>query len=273
MSVEKLIEEWRANAVEARESVPEAETRRDVTAATRFRVEAEIFDQCADQLAALRSSPSPPINDKVALSLLVGHALVKHCGVSKEDADGGVTMLDGVTKLVQELDRRSSPSPSSVNIEVVVNGQPTRLRIDCDAPLRSLIEPALVQTETVALPMHEWEMRTIDGEVLQLDRTIRQHGFEEGARLWLNLRAGYTGSSPSPQGVEADEPHTGDDPLLDAIAEAHVALDTAIDEDDDQFGEDAREAVSTAMDALERAQSLRVAELKALSSPQPPGCE
>jgi hypothetical protein len=65
----------------------------------------------------------------------------------------------------------------------------------------------------------------------------------------------------SPPSQEQEPPHTGDDELLDHLSSALTELERAIDEDDDQYGSDARETVSQVMDKLEKASALRVAEL------------
>ncbi len=63
---------------------------------------------------------------------------------------------------------------------------------------------------------------------------------------------------------EADDPHTGDDELLDALTEARVALEEVEDEGESEA------AIATALEALTTADTIRVAELKARASSAPP---
>lgn len=82
-----------------------------------------------------------------------------------------------------------------VELLVVVNGQPTTVTANRNAPLHSIIGQALAQTGNAAgQPPENWEFRDDAGAVLPGDQKIEDFGFPEGARLFLNLKAGVGGA-------------------------------------------------------------------------------
>ena len=85
------------------------------------------------------------------------------------------------------------PDPR-LDITVIVNGQPTAIRANPNAPLRSIVERALDQTNTTGQPPENWELR-YNGAVLDLAAKIATFGFPANAELFLNLKAGIGGSA------------------------------------------------------------------------------
>ncbi len=79
-----------------------------------------------------------------------------------------------------------------VDIVVVVNGQPTTVRINPNAPLHTLIPKALQQTNTTGQPAENWEIN-YNGSVLDLAQKIESFGFPAGVQLFMNLKAGIGG--------------------------------------------------------------------------------
>jgi hypothetical protein len=79
-----------------------------------------------------------------------------------------------------------------IDITVVVNGQPTVVRANPNAPLHTIIPKALAQTNTTGQPPENWELH-YDGNVLDTDRKIESFGFPSGVQVFLNLKAGIGG--------------------------------------------------------------------------------
>ena len=88
----------------------------------------------------------------------------------------------------------ASQPAETLNVEVVVNGQPITLTILASCHVRDVIEPALEKTATLTRPEQEWEVRLAEGAVISLDQPIQPYA---GQRLWINLRAGYAASRPA----------------------------------------------------------------------------
>ncbi len=78
-------------------------------------------------------------------------------------------------------------------LTVVVNGSPTEVPVNDQAPLRTVIPKALQQTGNTGQPPDNWELKLADGTVLLLDKKIGEYGFEESVVLFLSLKAGAGG--------------------------------------------------------------------------------
>lgn len=82
---------------------------------------------------------------------------------------------------------------AKIALQLIVNGQPTTVEANLNAPLHSVIGKALEQTGNVGQPPENWEVRDANGVELDLQRKIETFGFVPGVRLFLNLRAGVGG--------------------------------------------------------------------------------
>lgn len=78
-------------------------------------------------------------------------------------------------------------------LEIIVNGQPTEVEANLNAPLHTVIPLALAQTGNAGQPPENWELRDTAGVVLALDKKIEEFQFPANTRLFLNLRAGIGG--------------------------------------------------------------------------------
>jgi hypothetical protein len=85
------------------------------------------------------------------------------------------------------------PNQHKIQIEVVVNGQPTTVEANLESPLKTIIPKALEQTGNAGQPPDSWELRDAAGTVLDVTKKIEDFHFPEGIRLFLNLKAGVGG--------------------------------------------------------------------------------
>ena len=85
------------------------------------------------------------------------------------------------------------PNPNEIDLVVVVNGQPTPVKANVNAPLRTAIEHALQVSGNSGQPIENWEMRDAGGQVLDPTRKIGDFNFQAGVNLFLNLKAGVGG--------------------------------------------------------------------------------
>ncbi|MGH9511439.1 MAG: DUF2604 domain-containing protein [Terriglobales bacterium] len=83
---------------------------------------------------------------------------------------------------------------NEVDLTIVVNGQPTVVRANKNAPLRTVIPRALEQTGNAGQPPDNWELRDAAGALLSLDQKIVDFRFPPDVRLFLNLKAGVGGA-------------------------------------------------------------------------------
>lgn len=78
-------------------------------------------------------------------------------------------------------------------LTIVVNGTPTDVEINENAPIRTVIPKALEQTGNTGRPPEDWQLTDADGNPLDLGRKIEDFEFAEGTRLLLSLKAGVGG--------------------------------------------------------------------------------
>jgi hypothetical protein len=78
---------------------------------------------------------------------------------------------------------------------IIVNGQPTVVRVEPSAPLQTVIPKALEQTGNHGQPPDQWELRDANGVVLDITKKVREFAFTAETKLFLNLKAGVGGES------------------------------------------------------------------------------
>jgi hypothetical protein len=80
-----------------------------------------------------------------------------------------------------------------IELTVVVNGQPTQVVANEEAPLLTVVEKALEQTGNTGQPPDNWELRNASGVELDVHKKIEDYHFEPHTQLFLNLKAGVGG--------------------------------------------------------------------------------
>lgn len=83
---------------------------------------------------------------------------------------------------------------NQIDLTIVVNGQPTVVSGNKNAPLHTVVARALEQTGNAGQPPHNWELRDAAGALLPVDQKISDFNFPAGVRLFLNLKAGVGGA-------------------------------------------------------------------------------
>ena len=82
---------------------------------------------------------------------------------------------------------------NSLDLTVVVNGQPTTVAANIHEPLHAIIPKALEQTGNMGQPPENWELRDEAGAPLDPAKKVADYHFSPGVRLFLNLKAGVGG--------------------------------------------------------------------------------
>ena len=80
-----------------------------------------------------------------------------------------------------------------IELTVVVNGQPTQVVANEEAPLLTVVEKALEQTGNTGQPPDNWELRNASGVELDLHKKVEDCHFEPHTQIFLNLKAGIGG--------------------------------------------------------------------------------
>lgn len=84
-------------------------------------------------------------------------------------------------------------TPASVAITVVVNGAPTLVHAMPSDTLGDVRKQALNQTNNIAQPPENWELKNEEGEVLDADKKVGSRHFGPSVTLFLSLSAGVAG--------------------------------------------------------------------------------
>ncbi len=87
----------------------------------------------------------------------------------------------------------SEHEPRSIEIIVVVSGQPERIRAREHEKLEHLVHQALQRSGNHGQAPSEWELRTEDGRLLDQAHTVGAAGIHTGATLFLSPKAGAGG--------------------------------------------------------------------------------
>jgi hypothetical protein len=89
--------------------------------------------------------------------------------------------------------RLAMPSSNEVDLKIVVNGQPVEVKANLHAPLRTVMEHALLKSGNSGQPIDNWELRDTGGQILDPNRKVSDFHFADNTTLFLNLKAGVGG--------------------------------------------------------------------------------
>lgn len=81
-----------------------------------------------------------------------------------------------------------------VKITMVVNGQPVTIKATEQEKLTEVRQRALTETENVAQPPENWEIKDEAGAVLDPDKRVGDYHFGKEVTLFLSLKAGAAGA-------------------------------------------------------------------------------
>ena len=86
-----------------------------------------------------------------------------------------------------------SMNKNKETLTVVVNGTPTEVEVNENAPLGTIVPKALHQTGNQGQPPENWELKDAVGNLLDLRMKIGAFNFPAGVALFLSLKAGIGG--------------------------------------------------------------------------------
>ena len=141
---------------------------------------------------------------------VTGRVLMTVAGLDPEENEiflevvGGVdepVPLDGpfdlTRKGIERFVSRPKARETTVTLKVVVNGKETEVTVEGNDALVTVRDKALQQSDNVGRPAEDWELKTEEGEVLDLATLVRDTGFKSGTVLFLSLKAGVAGEMQS----------------------------------------------------------------------------
>src|SRR5581483_12027675 len=81
-----------------------------------------------------------------------------------------------------------------VKITMVVNGQPVTIEASEQEKLSEVRQRALTETQNLAQPPENWEIKDEAGAVLDPDKRVGDYHFGKEVTLFLSLKAGAAGA-------------------------------------------------------------------------------
>lgn len=86
------------------------------------------------------------------------------------------------------------PHPGdNFSLVFIVNGQEMVEAVQPNQPLKAARNHALAASGNTGRSFDEWEVRDVDGTLLDANRTITELGLVAGARLFVNIKVGAGG--------------------------------------------------------------------------------
>lgn len=82
-----------------------------------------------------------------------------------------------------------------VKITMVVNGQPVTIEATQQEQLSDVRQRALTETQNLAQPPENWEIKDEAGTVLDPDKRVGHYHFGNEVTLFLSLKAGAAGGA------------------------------------------------------------------------------
>lgn len=86
-----------------------------------------------------------------------------------------------------------SKNQNKIHLTVVVNGTPTDVEANINAPLHTIIPEALRETGNTGQPQENWRVLDGNGNEFDRGRKIEEFNFGSGTTLFLSLREGVGG--------------------------------------------------------------------------------
>ena len=86
-------------------------------------------------------------------------------------------------------------SGKQTEFTIVVNGQSVPVKIDLSAEIGEAVVQALYKSGNSGQPVENWELRDASGHPINTGQKIADSDIKDGAKLFLNLKAGVGGTS------------------------------------------------------------------------------
>ena len=88
---------------------------------------------------------------------------------------------------------KSKMSDGHITLTIVVSGQPVTVTAEINEKVEQLVREALRESGNKGQPPNDWELRTVDGVLIDQGLRIGAAGIVNGMKLFLSPRAGAGG--------------------------------------------------------------------------------
>lgn len=80
-----------------------------------------------------------------------------------------------------------------ITIHVIVMGDEQEYDVNVKKKLEPIVKKALKDSGNEGQPISKWQLRTEDGRLLDMDKTIEEEHILDGDKLFLSLKQGKGG--------------------------------------------------------------------------------
>lgn len=80
-----------------------------------------------------------------------------------------------------------------ITLTIIVSGTPTTVEANPKQKLHVIAQKALNQTGNTSRPLKDWTIKTREGEVLDMEKTVEDYQLKDGDQLIMSLEAGVGG--------------------------------------------------------------------------------
>jgi Protein of Unknown function (DUF2604) len=81
-----------------------------------------------------------------------------------------------------------------ITLIFIINGENFSVDANVNAPLKEAVARALAESHNTGRPPEEWEVRDSSGVLLEINRSPKDLGLKDNARLFLSVRVGAGGA-------------------------------------------------------------------------------
>ena len=89
-------------------------------------------------------------------------------------------------------DKDQNGSNEKFKISFIINGEPTKVNVNVNAPLKVAVLKALEESENMGRPLEDWQVK-FNGVVLDMNEKFEKLNIPNNSELFLSLKAGEGG--------------------------------------------------------------------------------
>ena len=80
-----------------------------------------------------------------------------------------------------------------IDVVFVILGKEFPLRLNPHRKIKGAVEEILAKSQNVGQPISNWELRTHDGRLLDMEKSFLEEGIDKDIKLYLSVKVGRGG--------------------------------------------------------------------------------
>ena len=85
------------------------------------------------------------------------------------------------------------PPSNRFQVTAIVAGEPVNVTVNENAPVHTLVEAALKESQNTGRPLDDWIITDIHGNPIDMNSKVGDAGIVAGATVVISLKSGVTG--------------------------------------------------------------------------------